>query len=198
MKARWLIVTKKYVTPDLLMSRDEVEAIVREYAPEGFAALGLDRLLTTAQMVEEYRQCNLEWKELCALLPSFDYFYTGTRRRIDTYRFEWMELIDFHAVADMIRKQAPRLLESLGLERVCTVKRIGDEFLEGNITLEEFARLYAHYDMGIYTIPEQVTDIDPIVPSEEGDPFYDFYLIDFPEGVYDKVFEAIQRVEEEG
>lgn len=190
--------TKKYVTPDLLMSRDEVEAIVREYAPEGFAALGLDRLLTTAQMVEEYRQCNLEWKELCALLPSFDYFYTGTRRRIDTYRFEWMELIDFHAVADMIRKQAPRLLESLGLERVCTVKRIGDEFLEGNITLEEFARLYAHYDMGIYTIPEQVTDIDPIVPSEEGDPFYDFYLIDFPEGVYDKVFEAIQRVEEEG
>ena len=190
--------TKKYVTPDLLMSRDEVEAIVREYAPEGFAALGLDRLLTTAQMVEEYRQCNLEWKELCALLPSFDYFYTGTRRRIDTYRFEWMELIDFHAVADMIRKQAPRLLESLGLERVCTVKRIGDEFLEGNITLEEFARLYAHYDMGIYTIPEQVTDIDPIVPSEEGDPFYDFYLIDFPEGVYDKVLEAIQRVEEEG
>lgn len=190
--------TKKYVTPDLLMSRDEVEAIVREYAPEGFAALGLDRLLTTAQMVEEYRQCNLEWKELCALLPSFDYFYTGTRRRIDTYRFEWMELIDFHAVADMIRKQAPRLLESLGLERVCTVKRIGDEFLEGNITLEEFARLYAHYDMGIYTIPEQVTDIDPIVPSEEGDPFYDFYLIDFPEGVYDKVFGAIQRVEEEG
>lgn len=190
--------TKKYVTPDLLMSRDEVEAIVREYAPEGFAALGLDRLLTTAQMVEEYRQCNLEWKELCALRPSFDYFYTGTRRRIDTYRFEWMELIDFHAVADMIRKQAPRLLESLGLERVCTVKRIGDEFLEGNITLEEFARLYAHYDMGIYTIPEQVTDIDPIVPSEEGDPFYDFYLIDFPEGVYDKVFEAIQRVEEEG
>lgn len=190
--------TKKYMTPDLLMSRDEIEKIVREAAPKGYADLGLDRLLTTAQMVEEYRQCNLEWKELCALLPSFDYFYTGTRRKIDTFRFEWMELIDFHAVADMIREQAPRLLESLGLERVCTVKRIGDEFLEGNITLEEFARLYAHYDMGIYTIPEQVTDNDPIVPPEEGDPFYDFYLIDFPEGVYDKVLEAIQRVEEEG
>ena len=40
MKARWLIVTKKYVTPDLSMSRDEVEAIVRTYAPEGYAALG--------------------------------------------------------------------------------------------------------------------------------------------------------------
>ena len=190
--------TKKYMTPDLSMSRDEIEKIVREAAPKGYADPGLDRLLTTAQMVEEYRQCNLEWKELCALLPSFDYFYTGTRRKIDTYRFEWMELIDFHAVADMIREQAPRLLESLGLERVCTVKRIGDEFLEGNITLEEFARLYAHYDMGIYTIPEQVTDNDPIVPPEEGDPFYDFYLIDFPEGVYGKVLEAIQRVEEEG
>ena len=190
--------TKKYMTPDLSMSRDEIEKIVREAAPKGYAELGLDRLLTTAQMVEEYCQCNLEWKELCALLPSFDYFYTGTRRKIDTYRFEWMELIDFHAVADMIRKQAPRLLESLGLERVCTVKRMGDEFLEGNITLEEFARLYAHYDMGIYTIPEQVTDNDPIVPPEEGDPFYDFYLIDFPEGVYGKVLEAIQRVEEEG
>lgn len=71
--------TKKYMTPDLSMSRDEVEAIVRTYAPEGFATLGPDRLLTTAQMVEEYRQRNLEWKELCALLPFFDYFYTGTR-----------------------------------------------------------------------------------------------------------------------
>ena len=163
--------TKKYMTPDLSMSRDEIEKIVREAAPKGYAELGLDRLLTTAQMVEEYRQCNL---------------------------VEWMELIDFHAVADMIREQVPRVLESLGLERVCTVKRMGDEFLEGNITLEEFARLYAHYDMGIYTIPEQVTDIDPIVPLEEGDPFYDFYLIDFPKGVYEKVLEAIQRVEEDG
>lgn len=190
--------TKKYMTPDLSMSRDEIEKIVREAAPKGYAELGLDRLLTTAQMVEEYRQCNLDEQELYALLSHFDYFYTGTRRKIDTYRFEWMELIDFHTVADMIREQVPRVLESLGLERVCTVKRMGDEFLEGNITLEEFARLYAHYDMGIYTIPEQVTDNDPIVPPEEGDPFYDFYLIDFPEGVYDKVLEAIQRVEEDG
>ena len=190
--------TKKYMTPDLSMSRDEIEKIVREAAPKGYAELGLDRLLTTAQMVEEYRQCNLDEQELYALLSHFDYFYTGTRRKIDTYRFEWMELIDFHAVADMIREQVPRVLESLGLERVCTVKRMGDEFLEGNITLEEFARLYAHYDMGIYTIPEQVTDIDPIVPLEEGDPFYDFYLIDFPKGGYEKVLEAIQRVEEDG
>ena len=189
--------TKKYMTPDLSMSRDEIEKIVREAAPKGYADLSLDRLLTTAQMVEEYRQRNLDEQELYALLPSFDYFYTGTRRKIDTYRFEWMELIDFHAVADMIREQAPRVLERLDLERVCTVKRMGDEFLEGNITLEEFARLYFHYDMGIYTIPEQVTDIDPIVPPKEGDPFYDFYLIDFPEGVYGKVLEAIQRVEEE-
>jgi hypothetical protein len=198
MKARWLIVTKKYMTPDLLMSRDEIEKIVRKAAPKGYAELGLDRLLTTAQMVEEYRQCDLRWEELCALLPYFAYFYTGTRRKIDTYRFEWMELIDFHAVANMIRKQAPRVLESLGLERVCTVKRMGDEFLKGNIALEEFARLYVHYDMGIYTIPEQVTAIDSIIPPEEGDPFYDFDLIVFPLGVYDKVLEAIQRVEEEG
>ena len=197
MKARWLILTKKYMTPDLSMSRDEIEKIVREAAPKGYAELGLDRLLTTAQMIDEYRQRNLDEQELYALLSHFDYFYTGTRQKIDTYRFEWMELIDFHTVADMIREQAPRVLETLGLERVCTVKRMGDEFLEGNITLEEFARLYAHYDMGIYTIPEQVTDIDPIVPPEEGNPLYDFYLIDFPEGVYDKILEAIQRVEEE-
>lgn len=190
--------TKKYVTPDLSMSRDEIEKIVRKAAPNGYAKLGLDRLLTTAQMVEEYRQCNLEWKELCALLPHFGYYYTGTRRKIDTYEFDWMELIDFHAVANMIREQAPRLLESLELERVCTVKRMGDEFLKGNITLEEFARLYVHYDMGIYTIPEQITDFDSIVPPGEGDPHYDFYLFDFPEGVYDKALEAIQRIEEEG
>lgn len=190
--------TKKYMTPDLLMSRDEIEKIVREAAPKGYAELGLDRLLTTAQMVEEYRQCNLNEQELYALLSHFGYFYTGTRQKIDTYRFEWMELIDFHAVADMIREQAPRVLESLGLERVCTVKRIANEFLEGNIALEEFARLYVHYDMGIYTIPERVLEVNPIVPPEEGNPFYDFYLIDFPEGVYNKVLEAIQRVEEEG
>ena len=110
--------TKKYMTPDLSMSRDEIEKIVREAAPKGYAELGLDRLLTTAQMVEEYRQCNLDEQELYALLSHFDYFYTGTRRKIDTYRFEWMELIDFHAVADMIREQVPRVLESLGLERV--------------------------------------------------------------------------------
>ena len=127
MKARWLIVTKKYMTPDLSMSRDEIEKIVREAAPRGYAELGLDRLLTTAQMVEEYRQRNLDEQELYALLSHFDYFYTGTRQKIDTYGFEWMELIDFHAVADMIREQAPRVFERLELERVCTVKRMGDE-----------------------------------------------------------------------
>ena len=121
--------TKKYMTPDLSMSRDEIEKIVREAAPKGYAELGLDRLLTTAQMIDEYRQRNLDEQELYALLSHFDYFYTGTRQKIDTYRFEWMELIDFHTVADMIREQAPRVLETLGLERVCTVKRMGDEFL---------------------------------------------------------------------
>ena len=50
----------QFVTPDLAMSRDEVEAIVRTYAPEGFAALGLDRLLTTALMVREFEAGNLE------------------------------------------------------------------------------------------------------------------------------------------
>ena len=64
MRRGGLIVTKEYMTPDLSMSRDEIEKIVREAAPKGYAELGLDRLLTTAQMVEEYRQCNLEWKEL--------------------------------------------------------------------------------------------------------------------------------------
>ena len=131
----------QFVTPDLAMSRDEVEAIVRTYAPEGYAELGLDRLLTTAQMVREFEAGNLEDEELCALLPHFGYYYTGTRRKIDTSEFDWMELLDFHAVADMIRAHAPGLLSRLGLERLCTVRRIAEEYRAGNVTEDQLITL---------------------------------------------------------
>ena len=160
--------TKKYMTPDLLMSRDEVEAIVRTYAPEGYAELGLDRLLTTAQMVREFETGNLEDEELCALLPHFGYYYTGTRRKVDTSEFDWMELLDFHAVADMIRAHAPGLLSRLGLERLCTVRRIAEEYRAGNVTEDQLITLCAQYDMGIYTLSDPPGWLDISVGTLEG------------------------------
>lgn len=163
----------QFVTPDLAMSRDEVEAIVRTYAPEGYAALGLDRLLTTAQMVREFEAGNLEDEELCALLPHFGYYYTGTRRKIDTSEFDWMELLDFHAVAEMIRAHAPGLLSRLGLERLCTVRRIAEEYRAGNVTEDQLITLCAHYDMGIYTLSDPANWLDISVGTVEGNYSHD-------------------------
>lgn len=165
--------TKKYVTPDLSMSRDEIEKIVREAAPEGFAALGLDRLLTTAQMVREFEAGNLEDEELCALLPHFGYYYTGTRRKVDTSEFDWMELLDFHAVAEMIRAHAPGLLSRLGLERLCTVRRIAEEYRAGNVSEDQLITLCAHYDMGIYTLSDPPGWLDISVGTVEGNYSHD-------------------------
>ena len=50
----------KFLTPDQSMRREQVEEIVKTNAPKAYASLGLDRLLTTAQMVEEYRLANLD------------------------------------------------------------------------------------------------------------------------------------------
>ena len=163
----------QFVTPDLAMSRDEVEAIVRTYAPEGYAELGLDRLLTTAQMVREFEAGNLEDEELCALLPHFGYYYTGTRRKVDTSEFDWMELLDFHAVAEMIRAHAPGLLSRLGLERLCTVRRIAEEYRAGNVTEDQLITLCAHYDMGIYTLSDPANWLDISVGTVEGNYSHD-------------------------
>lgn len=168
--------TKKYMTPDLSMSRDEIEKIVREAAPKGYADLGLDRLLTTAQMVHEFEAGNLEDEELYALLPHFDYYYTGTRRKIDTSEFDWMELLDFHAVADMIRTHAPGLLSRLGLERLCTVRRIAEEYRAGNVTEDQLITLCAHYDMGIYTLSDPPGWLDISVGTLEGNYSHDLEL----------------------
>ena len=160
--------TKKYMTPDLSMSRDEVEKIVREAAPKSYAELGLDRLLTTAQMVHEFESGNLEDEEFYALLAPFDYCYTGTRRKIDTGQLDWMELINFRAVADMIRTQAPSLLGKLGLERLCTVRRMALEYAAGNLTEDQLITLCSHYDMGIFTPKDPANWLDYSLPTEEG------------------------------
>ena len=49
-----------FVTPDQSLGREQVEKIVKTNAPKAYAKVGLDRLLTTAQMVEEYRLANLD------------------------------------------------------------------------------------------------------------------------------------------
>ena len=71
-----------FVTPDQSLGREQVEKIVKENAPKAYAKVGLDRLLTTAQMVEEYRLANLDEEEFRALLPHFGYYYTGRRTKI--------------------------------------------------------------------------------------------------------------------
>ena len=185
--------TKKYVTPDLSMSRDEVEAIVREYAPEGYAQLGLDRLLTTAQMVREFEAGNLEDEELCALLPHFGYYYTGTRRKVDTSEFDWMELLDFHAVAEMIRAHAPGLLSRLGLERLCTVRRIAEEYRAGNVSEDQLITLCAHYDMGIYTLSDPANWLDISVGTLEGNYSHDLELARDDGLITWELYEAIEE-----
>ena len=40
----------KFVTPDQSLRREQVEKIVKTNAPKAYAKVGLDRLLTTAQM----------------------------------------------------------------------------------------------------------------------------------------------------
>ena len=97
-----------FVTPDQSLRREQVEKIVKTNAPKAYAKVGLDRLLTTAQMVEEYRLANLDEEEFRALLPHFGYYYTGRRQKIFYGDRSWMELIDFQAVGDMIRRQLPR------------------------------------------------------------------------------------------
>jgi hypothetical protein len=183
----------QFVTPDLAMSRDEVEAIVRTYAPEGFAALGLDRLLTTAQMVREFEAGNLEDEELCALLPHFGYYYTGTRRKVDTSEFDWMELLDFHAVAEMIRAHAPGLLSRLGLERLCTVRRIAEEYRAGNVSEDQLITLCAHYDMGIYTLSDPANWLDISVGTVEGNYSHDLELARDDGLITWELYEAIEE-----
>jgi len=183
----------QFVTPDLAMSRDEVEAIVREYAPEGYAALGLDRLLTTAQMVREFEAGNLEDEELCALLPHFGYYYTGTRRKVDTSEFDWMELLDFHAVAEMIRAHAPGLLSRLGLERLCTVRRIAEEYRAGNVSEDQLITLCAHYDMGIYTLSDPANWLDISVGTLEGNYSHDLELARDDGLITWELYEAIEE-----
>ena len=175
----------QFVTPDLAMSRDEVEAIVRTYAPEGFAALGLDRLLTTAQMVREFEAGNLEDEELCALLPHFGYYYTGTRRKVDTSEFDWMELLDFHAVAEMIRAHAP--------ERLCTVRRIAEEYRAGNVSEDQLITLCAHYDMGIYTLSDPANWLDISVGTLEGNYSHDLELARDDGLITWELYEAIEE-----
>ena len=183
----------QFVTPDLAMSRDEVEAIVRTYAPEGFAALGLDRLLTTAQMVREFEAGTLEDEELCALLPHFGYYYTGTRRKVDTSEFDWMELLDFHAVAEMIRAHAPGLLSRLGLERLCTVRRIAEEYRAGNVSEDQLITLCAHYDMGIYTLSDPANWLDISVGTLEGNYSHDLELARDDGLITWELYEAIEE-----
>lgn len=185
--------TKKYVTPDLSMSRDEIEKIVREAAPKGYAELGLDRLLTTAQMVREFEAGNLEDEELCALLPHFGYYYTGTRRKVDTSEFDWMELLDFHAVAEMIRAHAPGLLSRLGLERLCTVRRIAEEYRAGNVSEDQLITLCAHYDMGIYTLSDPANWLDISVGTLEGNYSHDLELARDDGLITWELYEAIEE-----
>ena len=185
--------TKKYVTPDLSMSRDEIEKIVREAAPKGYAELGLDRLLTTAQMVREFEAGNLEDEELCALLPHFGYYYTGTRRKVDTSEFDWMELLDFHAVAEMIRAHAPGLLSRLGLERLCTVRRIAEEYRAGNVSEDQLITWCAHYDMCIYTLSDPANWLDISVGTLEGNYSHDLELARDDGLITWELYEAIEE-----
>lgn len=186
-----------FVTPDQILGREQVEKIVKENAPKAYAKIGLDRLLTTAQMVEEYRLANLDEEEFRALLPHFGYYYTGRRQKIFYGDRSWMELIDFQAVGDMIRQQLPDLLGRVNFVDVCTIARAIEAFKAGKITLNELATLYAYYDMGIYVVVEPENSWDPSPKPEEGCPWWDLFTGTFPQGVYGKLLETIEHIEAE-
>ena len=144
---------EQYPTKDLTIDPQVAEEVIKRLAPEAVRKVGVDRLRTVRQILDEYYYCKVEPKELRALLNFFDWEFTGTQEHLYDFRRPWQDQIDWDLVKAMLEEQVPEALEKLGFDRLCTVTRMIKEYGEGNLTLDELTRLVIHYNFGLTTIP---------------------------------------------
>ena len=144
---------EQYPTKDLTIDPQVAEEAIKRLAPGAVRKVGVDRLRTVRQILDEYSDCKVEPKELRALLNFFDWEFTGTQEHLYDFRRPWQDQIDWDLVKAMLEEQVPEALEKLGFDRLRTVTRMIKEYGEGNLTLDELTRLVIHYDFGLTDIP---------------------------------------------
>ena len=153
---------EQYPTKDLTIDPQVAEEAIKRLAPEAVAEVGVDRLRTVRQILDEYYYCKVDDEELYLLLDFFDWEFTGTQEHLYDYRRPWQDQIDWDLVKAMLEEQVPEALEKLGFDRLRTVTRMIKEYGEGNLTLDELTRLVIHYNFGLTDIPTTlVGDIAP-------------------------------------
>ena len=144
---------EQYPTKDLTIDPQVAEEAIKRLAPEAVAEVGVDRLRTVRQILDEYSDCKVDDEELYLLLDFFNWEFTGTQEHIYDYRRPWQDQIDWDLVKTMLEEQVPEALEKLGFDRLCTVTRMIKEYSEGNLTLDELTRLAVNYRSGLTDIP---------------------------------------------
>ena len=153
---------EQYPTKDLTIDPQVAEEAIKRLAPEAVRKVGVDRLRTVLQILDEYSSCKVDDEELYLLLDFFNWELTGTRLHVYDYRRPWQDQIDWDLVKAMLEEQVPEALEKLGFDRLRTVTRMIKEYGEGNLTLDELTRLVIHYNFGLTDIPTTlVGDIAP-------------------------------------
>ncbi len=144
---------EQYPTKDLTIDPQVAEEAIKRLAPEAVGKVGVDRLRTVRQILDEYYYCKVDDEELYLLLDFFNWELTGTRLHVYDFRRPWQDQIDWDLVKAMLEEQVPEALEKLGFDRLRTVTRMIKEYGEGNLTLDELTRLVIHYNFGLTTIP---------------------------------------------
>ena len=144
---------EQYPTKDLTIDPQVAEEAIGRLAPEAVGKVGVDRLRTVLQILDEYSDCKVDDEELYLLLDFFNWELTGTRLHVYDFRRPWQDQIDWDLVKAMLEEQVPEALEKLGFDRLRTVTRMIKEYSEGNLTLDELTRLVIHYNFGLTTIP---------------------------------------------
>ena len=144
---------EQYPTKDLTIDPQVAEEAIKRLAPGAVRKVGVDRLRTVRQILDEYYYCKVDDEELYLLLDFFDWEFTGTQEHLYDYRRPWQDQIDWDLVKAMLEEQVPEALEKLGFDRLRTVTRMIKEYGEGNLTLDELTRLVINYDFGLTDIP---------------------------------------------
>ena len=153
---------EQYPTKDLTIDPQVAEDAIKRLAPEAVGKVGVDRLRTVRQILDEYYYCKVDDEELYLLLDFFDWEFTGTQEHLYDFRRPWQDQIDWDLVKAMLEEQVPEALEKLGFDRLRTVTRMIKEYSEGNLTLDELTRLIINYKFGLTDIPTTlVGDIAP-------------------------------------
>ena len=153
---------EQYLTKDLTIDPQVAEEAIKRLAPGAVGKVGVDRLRTVRQILDEYYYCKVDDEELYLLLDFFDWEFTGTQEHLYDYRRPWQDQIDWDLVKAMLEEQVPEALEKLGFDRLRTVTRMIKEYSEGNLTLDELTRLVINYDFGLIDIPATIVgDVAP-------------------------------------